>query len=126
VVGMEFNFFNVVFTDGLIDFEGWGFGQIVGITIWLSVSTKVRYLEFSRSYHSFLSNVETTNSVRWVGKRNATALPTVGIDKDYYTRQILEYTIQKGTNASKQSLRVSKVASRIWVLILLQIQSNMK
>jgi hypothetical protein len=79
VVGMEFYFFNVVFTDGLIDFEGWGFGQIVGITIWLSVSTKVRYLEFSQSYHSFLSNVETTNSVRWVGKRNAMALPTVSI-----------------------------------------------
>jgi hypothetical protein len=57
VVGMEFYFFRVFFTDGLIDFKGWGVGQMVGITIWLSVFTELGYLEFSQSYHSFLSSV---------------------------------------------------------------------
>jgi hypothetical protein len=50
VVGIELYFFGVIFTDGLIDFKGWGFGQIGGITIWVSVFTELGYLEFSQSY----------------------------------------------------------------------------
>ena len=51
-IGLELYFFNEVFTDGLVDFKGWGFGQIVGITIWISVFTELAYLEWSQPYPS--------------------------------------------------------------------------
>jgi hypothetical protein len=31
-----------------IDFAGWGFGQVVGLTIWVSVFAELAYLEFSK------------------------------------------------------------------------------
>jgi hypothetical protein len=77
-------------------------GLSTSITIWLSVFTELGYLEFRQSYHS-LAILKRLIFVRWVGKRDAMALPTMGIAKDYNTRQILEYTIQSSTNTRKQA-----------------------
>jgi hypothetical protein len=47
LVGLELYEFDQIFNDGSVDLTGWGFGQIVGITIWISVFTELGYLEFS-------------------------------------------------------------------------------
>jgi hypothetical protein len=56
-LGVEFDWFWVIFSGPFVDFQSWGFGQIVGITIWVGAFLELAYLEYSQSY-PLLSNFE--------------------------------------------------------------------
>ncbi|KAN0104864.1 hypothetical protein V8E51_010609 [Hyaloscypha variabilis] len=45
--GIEFYLFSQLFTSPYVDLKGWGFGQIVGITIWMGVIMELVYLEWN-------------------------------------------------------------------------------
>ena len=51
--GIEFYYVYHAFTSAFIETKSWGFGQIVGITVWARVFLELAYLEYSQS-HLFL------------------------------------------------------------------------
>jgi hypothetical protein len=52
-LGIEFYFFWDIFSGPLVVFKSWGFGQIVGIAIWVGIFMEFAYLEYSQSYRSW-------------------------------------------------------------------------
>jgi hypothetical protein len=47
-MGLEFFLFQELLTSPYVDAKSWGFGQIVGITIWMGVILELVYLEWSQ------------------------------------------------------------------------------
>jgi hypothetical protein len=47
-MGLEFFMFETLLTSPYVDTKSWGFGQIVGITIWMGVILELVYLEWSQ------------------------------------------------------------------------------
>lgn len=56
-LAVELYFFDQIFTSSLVDFTSWGFGQIVGITVWAGIFIEAAYLEYCQflSTHITLS-----------------------------------------------------------------------
>jgi len=54
--------FSQLFTSPYVDLKGWGFGQIVGITIWMGVILELVYLEWSK-YSLLLTTATETNNL---------------------------------------------------------------
>jgi len=53
-LGIEFSLFQILLTSPYVDAKSWGFGQIVGIAIWMGVLMELAYLEYSQYYLSLL------------------------------------------------------------------------
>lgn len=49
-LGVEFYLFRLLLTSPYVDAKSWGFGQIVGITIWMGVLMELAYLEYSEYF----------------------------------------------------------------------------
>jgi hypothetical protein len=58
-LGIVFSLFQQVLASPYVDAKSWGFGQIVGITIWMGVMMELAYLEYSPYYLSLQTSVTT-------------------------------------------------------------------
>jgi hypothetical protein len=58
-MGIEFDLFQQLLTSPYVDSKSWGFGQIVGITIWMGVVLEMIYLEWSQYSLLLLTLIET-------------------------------------------------------------------
>jgi hypothetical protein len=58
-LGLVFSLFQQVLASPYVDAKSWGFGQIVGITIWMGVMMELAYLEYSPYYLSLQTSVTT-------------------------------------------------------------------
>ena len=48
-LAVEFFYFGKIFMSAFVNFKSWGFGQIVGITMWTGVFVEAAYLEYCES-----------------------------------------------------------------------------
>jgi hypothetical protein len=57
-MGLEFFLFQELLTSPYVDAKSWGFGQIVGITIWMGVILELVYLEWSQDFPPLKTEIE--------------------------------------------------------------------
>jgi len=54
-LGIELFYFGQIFESQFVDFNSWGFGQIVGITAWVGFLVELVYLQYSENKRSLVT-----------------------------------------------------------------------